>query len=68
MSERPKSSRVDPRRRLLHAPHQLLDRAGRPLRADDATGLAAEIVFGVLRRRAQLDFLIAHFGGRPAGR
>ncbi len=27
-------------------------------------GLAAEIVFGVLRYRAQLDYLIAHFSGR----
>ena len=27
-------------------------------------GLASEIVFGVLRYRAQLDFLIEHFGGR----
>ncbi len=26
-------------------------------------GLASEIVFGVLRYRAQLDYLIAHFGG-----
>jgi 16S rRNA (cytosine967-C5)-methyltransferase len=28
-------------------------------------GLASEIVFGVLRYRAQLDFLIAHHAGRP---
>jgi 16S rRNA (cytosine967-C5)-methyltransferase len=27
-------------------------------------GLASEIVFGVLRHRAQLDFLIEHFSGR----
>ncbi|MCU1236482.1 MAG: NusB/RsmB/TIM44 [Candidatus Solibacter sp.] len=27
-------------------------------------GLASEIVFGVLRYRAQLDFLIAHYAGR----
>ena len=27
-------------------------------------GLAAEIVFGVLRYRAQLDFLIDHYAGR----
>ena len=33
------------------------------LDARDA-GLAAEIVFGVLRYRAQLDFLIAHHSGR----
>jgi 16S rRNA (cytosine967-C5)-methyltransferase len=29
-------------------------------------GLASEIVFGVLRYRAQLDHLIAHYAGRPA--
>src|SRR6516225_7986051 len=34
-----------------------------PLEARDA-GLAAEIVFGVLRYRAQLDFLIDHYAGR----
>ena len=28
-------------------------------------GLAAELVFGVLRYRAQLDFLIAHYAGKP---
>jgi 16S rRNA (cytosine967-C5)-methyltransferase len=28
--------------------------------------LAESIVFGCLRRRSQLDFLIAHFSGRPA--
>src|SRR5438445_3784726 len=27
-------------------------------------GLASEIVFGVLRYRAQLDFLIIHYAGR----
>ncbi len=27
-------------------------------------GLASEIVFGVLRYRAQLDFLIEHYSGR----
>ena len=27
-------------------------------------GLASQIVFGVLRYRAQLDFLIAHYAGR----
>jgi 16S rRNA (cytosine967-C5)-methyltransferase len=31
-------------------------------------GLASEIVFGVLRRQAQLDYLIAHFSGRAAAR
>jgi 16S rRNA (cytosine967-C5)-methyltransferase len=34
------------------------------LDARDA-GLASEIVFGVLRFRAQLDFLIGHYAGRP---
>jgi 16S rRNA (cytosine967-C5)-methyltransferase len=29
-------------------------------------GLAAQIVFGTLRYRAQLDFLIAHYAGRTA--
>jgi 16S rRNA (cytosine967-C5)-methyltransferase len=33
------------------------------LEARDA-GLASQIVFGVLRFRAQLDFLIAHYAGR----
>jgi 16S rRNA (cytosine967-C5)-methyltransferase len=28
-------------------------------------GLASEIVFGVLRYRAQLDYLIEHYSGRP---
>jgi len=28
-------------------------------------GLASEIVFGVLRYRAQLDYLIGHYSGRP---
>jgi len=28
-------------------------------------GLAAELVFGVLRYRAQLDFLIDHYAGKP---
>jgi 16S rRNA (cytosine967-C5)-methyltransferase len=36
-----------------------------PLDSRDA-GLASEIVFGVLRYRAQLDFLIEHFSGRRA--
>jgi 16S rRNA (cytosine967-C5)-methyltransferase len=36
-----------------------------PLDARDA-GLASEIVFGVLRRRAQLDYLIEHYSGRRA--
>jgi 16S rRNA (cytosine967-C5)-methyltransferase len=37
------------------------------LKRSDA-GLASEIVFGVLRVRAQLDFLIEHFSGRAAER
>src|SRR5215471_6235196 len=41
---------------LLHSRSAVLD-------ARDA-GLAHEIVFGVLRYRAQLDFLIAHYSGR----
>ncbi len=40
----------------------LADTAALPSR--DA-GLAAEIVFGVLRYRAQLDYLIDHYSGRP---
>lgn len=28
-------------------------------------GLASQIVFGVLRYRAQLDYLIGHYSGRP---
>src|SRR5258708_2679710 len=35
-----------------------------PVDARDA-GLASEIVFGVLRYRAQLDFLIDHYAGKP---
>ncbi|MGI8988180.1 MAG: transcription antitermination factor NusB [Bryobacteraceae bacterium] len=31
-------------------------------------GLAEEIVFGVLRYRGSLDYLIRHYSGRPAGR
>jgi 16S rRNA (cytosine967-C5)-methyltransferase len=31
-------------------------------------GLAASIVLGVLRFRAQLDFLVRHYSGRPAGK
>jgi 16S rRNA (cytosine967-C5)-methyltransferase len=40
---------------------ELLLSAAASLDSRDA-GLASEIVFGVLRFRAQLDFLIAHFG------
>ena len=37
------------------------------LSAPDA-GLASELVFGVLRYRAQLDYLIEHYSGRPVCR
>ena len=45
---------------LLHASARALD-------PRDA-GLAEEIVFGVLRFQAQLDFLIGHYSGRAAGK
>ncbi len=45
-----------------HASDLLLSRS-RKLDARDA-GLASEIVFGVLRRQAQLDYLAEHFSGR----
>jgi 16S rRNA (cytosine967-C5)-methyltransferase len=38
-----------------------------PLDARDA-GLASEIVLGVLRYRAQLDYLVEHYSGRAAAR
>jgi len=38
-----------------------------PLDSRDA-GLASEIVMGVLRYQSQLDFLIAHYSGKPAAR
>ena len=38
-----------------------------PLDTRDA-GLASEIVFGVLRYRAQLDYLIEHYSGKPVAR
>jgi 16S rRNA (cytosine967-C5)-methyltransferase len=41
----------------------LLVSGAAPLDARDA-GLASEIVFGVLRYQAQLDFLIEHYSGR----
>lgn len=41
----------------------LLLKLAAPLDSRDA-GLASGIVFGVLRYRAQLDFLIAHYGAR----
>ena len=49
-----------------YASDLLAARSG-PLDSRDA-GLAAEIVLGVLRYRAQLDFLIEHYSGKPAGR
>ena len=45
----------------------LLRNRTRSLSAADA-GLASELVFGVLRYRAQLDFLIERYAGRPACR
>lgn len=47
-----------------YASELLLSRAA-PLSSRDA-GLASEIVFGVLRYRAQLDYLIEFFSGRRA--
>ena len=44
----------------------LLYHRGAALEARDA-GLASELALGVLRRQNQLDFLIEHFSGRPAG-
>jgi len=38
--------------------------AGRPDLDSRDAGLASEIVFGVLRFRAQLDYLIGHYSGR----
>jgi 16S rRNA (cytosine967-C5)-methyltransferase len=52
--------------RGAYASDLLAARTG-PLDPRDA-GLAAEIVLGVLRYRAQLDFLIEHYSGKPAGR
>jgi 16S rRNA (cytosine967-C5)-methyltransferase len=46
---------------------ELLQARGQDLDPRDAA-LAQELVFGVLRRQAQLDFLIAHFSGREAHR
>ncbi len=45
----------------------LLAARAAPLDSRDA-GLASEIVFGVLRYRAQLDFLIGHYSGKPSAR
>ena len=45
----------------------LLASRAAPLETRDA-GLASEIVFGVLRYRAQLDYLIEHYSGKPADR
>jgi len=47
-----------------YASELLLARAAK-LDARDAA-LATELVFGVLRRRLQLDYLITHFSGRPS--
>lgn len=45
----------------------LLASRAAPLDTRDA-GLASEIVFGVLRYQAQLDYLIEHYSGKPAAR
>lgn len=45
----------------------LLAARARDLDPRDA-GLATEIVFGVLRHQAQIDYLILHFSGRDAAR
>ncbi|HXM45886.1 MAG TPA: transcription antitermination factor NusB [Bryobacteraceae bacterium] len=45
----------------------LLAARAAPLDTRDA-GLASEIVLGVLRYRAQLDYLIEHYSGKPAAR
>jgi 16S rRNA (cytosine967-C5)-methyltransferase len=45
----------------------LLAARAAPLDTRDA-GLASEIVFGVLRYRSQLDYLIEHYSGKPAAR
>ena len=45
----------------------LLAARSQPLDARDA-GLASEIVLGVLRYRAHLDYLIEHYSGKPAMR
>ncbi len=45
----------------------LLAARAAPLDTRDA-GLASEIVFGVLRYQAQLDYLIEHYSGKPASR
>ena len=45
----------------------LLAARAAPLDTRDA-GLTSEIVFGVLRYRAQLDYLIEHYSGKPAAR
>ncbi|MCL4402993.1 MAG: hypothetical protein M1436_10095, partial [Acidobacteria bacterium] len=46
---------------------ELLSARGTGLDSRDA-GLASEVVLGVLRYQAQLDFLIGHYAGRPATR
>lgn len=45
----------------------LLAARAAPLDSRDA-GLASELVFGVLRYRAQLDYLIERYSGKPAAR
>jgi 16S rRNA (cytosine967-C5)-methyltransferase len=69
--------RVSPARQLAFEILTAVERGGyasdllaaraAPLEARDA-GLASEIVFGVLRYRAQLDYLIEHYSGKPPAR
>ncbi len=68
---------VSPARRLAFEILSAVERGGyasdllaaraAPLDTRDA-GLASEIVFGVLRYRAQLDYLIERYSGKPAAR
>jgi len=68
---------VSPARQLAFAILTVVDRGGyasdllaagaAPLDSRDA-GLASEIVFGVLRYQAQLDYLIELYSGKPAAR
>jgi 16S rRNA (cytosine967-C5)-methyltransferase len=65
---------VSPSRRVAYEVLRRVEKGGfasdlllewsRPLDASDA-GLASEIVFGVLRRQGQLDYLIRTFSGKP---
>lgn len=71
------SAVISPARAIAFEVLQLVDEGGyasdllfarsAPLDSRDAA-LASEIVLGCLRFQAQLDFLIAHYSGRPAAR